>query len=158
MSTPTSEEKKWLEQLRGYRMHRGRKSVFPRRSYTDRELKWEPKPFIANRMRDTGGSGEFYYDESALRPNGAILTVCQISKYVFDSHAEYLAGIDYDSGVWVNFQYISSACPIWLAAEDDSGEIYCVSFPMGIPVIFGKLLHRNVLYKLAAEAFAGLIN
>lgn len=121
-------------------------------------LKWKPEPFIATKV----GDSSFEFDKSKLRPDKPIFLVCEINKIHFDRHAEYYIGQEYNRGVWANLKYCDSASPISLVSEcvadgkiqSDTLDVYCFSFPVNTPVLFGKLLETNVLYELFVRAMA----
>ena len=124
----------------------------------NKTLKWNPEPFIAQ-ITNKGIIEHF----EPQNPQSKIYLAAAIPQHIFDAHAKYYSSHDH-ARIWLGwmFKWLSSANPIYLIAEynksDCDDDIYCISFPIGILTIFGKLTKTSTIYKRCGRAFSKIIN
>lgn len=135
-----------------HRIIDGRKVIEPQ-DYSEYKLEWTPEPFFAD-ISDEG----IVEHKSPEIPNSRVFLAATISSTQFNRHAAYIVSKDYDSAAWQTLRYSGSADPIYLLAENDSDDIFCLSSPLKCVILFGKMLKDNIVYTRCSQAFKNFLN
>lgn len=146
-----------LEKLNRVRFDRreGRKVALPNKPKGMR-CRWQPELYLGC-IAQTSVQNWWGFVPASLLPASTVGDPSQkfwvgasCPQVVVGRFGEFYMGKDYEREPWVTLQFTSSADPMYLVVEGE--EIYLLSFPMGVCVIVGKLVRRNVLYRRVLAA------
>lgn len=136
-----------LKQIRGWYRHRGQKIVLPQKP-NYRNWKWEPEPQLVMITKDG-----VVPHPNPNEPNAHVFLAIEISPFLFRSYVRYYAAEkSKDYSIW-EAGISRVATMIYLVAEPESSEIYCVAVWKEVTLLIGKLLRSDNIYKICIRAF-----